>query len=304
MTPGPLRACAAGRGVQDAAMNDASHADRPSLLYTIAFDPPGVTSARLLARMLTGSAVRSYWPGEVVALVNAPLPLFMVPRAGLREELVETPDLDGPALQALAERWKAAAHPLLDGAAFEWVMFADADCVCLRGLEHLLREQQEADILYQTVPGRGVWEPEYGAFLTTEITGSPEREAKALPAARRGITSGVWAVRGEVYHAVMQEWLRLQTDELPLRDTARPAQAAWNRLVREAAQHGWRARPFESGEVAHPLMDDSGWRLYKDAALLHAAGGSDKEKREFLFGQYVQRYFYDPGLALLNIMDM
>jgi hypothetical protein len=275
---------------------------RPWLFYTIAFDPPGITGARQLAKMLAGSVIRNFWPGDMVVLVNAPHPLFMVPRGGLREEWIETPELRGPKLAEVAQQWKAEAPSVLDGAAYEWVMFADADCLCLRGLEHLLRERVDADILYQPVPGRGAWEADYAAYLSQEETGAPEPGAKGLPPARCGITSGVWAVRGEIYAAVMEEWARIQSSE-PVHSGARREQGAWNRLIRDAAQHGWRAQRFEAREIEHPLVENGGWKLYRDAALLHATGGTEAERVEFLFGHYVQRYFYDPALTLLNVLE-
>ena len=181
-------------------------------------------------------------------------------------------------------------------------MFADADCVCLRGLEHLLREKPDADILYLPVPGRGAWEAEYSAYLSQEETGAPEPGARGLPPSRCGITSGVWAVRGELYAAVMEEWARIQSTE-PLPGGTRREQGAWNRLIRDAAQHGWRAQRFEAREIEHPLLDNGGWKLYRDAALLHATGGTEAERHEFLFGLYMQRYYYDPALTLLNVLE-
>jgi hypothetical protein len=81
------------------------------------------------------------------------------------------------------------------------------------------------------------------------------------------------------------------------------ARAAWNLLIRRAADHGWRARPFEPGEIAHPLLEAVPWQHYRDAALLHATGGALPERVEFLFGHYMQRYFYDPALTLLNVLE-
>ena len=275
---------------------------RPWLFYTIAYDPPGITGARQLAKMLAGSVVRNFWPGEVLVLVNAPYPIFQVPRAGLREEYIETPEMSAAELAALAQAAKAEAGTIFKGTDYEWVMFADADCLCLRGLEHLLRERPEADILYQPVPGRGAWEVEYAAYLTEEETGPRELGTKGLPASRCGITAGVWAVRGDIYTAVMQEWGRIQLTD-PLRPGGRREQGAWNKLIRDAAQHGWRAKAFEPREIAHPLVESGGWKLYRDAALLHATGGTEAERQEFLFGHYLQRYFYDPALTLLNVLE-
>jgi hypothetical protein len=288
------------RGPMSAVQNETCPVQRPWLFYTVAFDPPGMTGARQLAKMLAGSVLRSAWPGEMAVLVNAPIPLFMVPRAGLFEHYIETPPLDGVPLREASEHARMEARGVLDAASCEWVMFADSDCLCVRNLEHLLREREDADILYQPLPGRGVWQPEYGAYLPEEKEDAAP--AKVLPSARCGITAGVWAVRGEIYAAVMEEWSRILAVPPP-RFCPRMAQAAWNLLIRRAADHGWRARPFEPGEIAHPLLEAVPWQHYRDAALLHATGGALPERVEFLFGHYMQRYFYDPALTLLNVLE-
>jgi hypothetical protein len=103
----------------------------------------------------------------------------------------------------------------------------------------------------------------------------------------------------------MEAWERIMSGkpDFPTRWTE---QGAWNRLVRDCLSGWlpWRARPFEAHEIQFPLHLDKDWKRYKDAAVLHAVGGTPKEKIEFLFGMYMQKFFCDPATTLVNLLDM
>jgi hypothetical protein len=101
----------------------------------------------------------------------------------------------------------------------------------------------------------------------------------------------------------MEEWVLIQANDPPQVTTSRE-QSAWNRLIIDAAEHGWRAEPFEPHEVQFPLGADKDWRLYKDAAIVHCSGAQVPERIQFMFGLYMQRFFHDPASTLLNIMEM
>lgn len=68
----------------------------PHLAYTIAFDPPGSSGHRVLARLLASSLRRTFFNGDVIVFRNSEAPLFLVERKGLEEVFIETPDLHGP----------------------------------------------------------------------------------------------------------------------------------------------------------------------------------------------------------------
>ena len=134
-----------------------------------------------------------------------------------------------------------------------------------------------------------------------------------------GVNSGTWAVRGQDFEHIMRRWDELQ-DGNPLRATNWREQSAWNRIIEDSRIQGnhiqrhsvlWGAvdrhiqsREFESGEIQFPLLIETDWRSYSEAAIIHATGGSPEQKRNFLFGMYMQRFFGDSAHTLINIMEM
>ena len=265
-----------------------------NLLYTVAFDPPGEGGMRQLVKMLGSSVVRTGFTGDMALFRNAEEPVFAVGRPGIAEVMVDTPPLHGSKLTDFARGWKTQAGGYFEPENYGWIVFLDADCLCLRNIDHLLTERS-GDILYQMETGRRRAEAPFHGYLTDE-------EMKAS-GPRWGISSGTWAVRGRSYPAVMQEWARIQA-EAPVRGTDWREQGAWNRLILDAAQHGWKAEPLEAHEVQFPFGDDKDWNLYRDAAVVHCSGGAVMDKIQFLFGLYMQRFFFDRSCALLNMVEM
>lgn len=241
------------------------------------------------------------------------------------------------ALARVAMSWKYRARNYIDASKYGWVMFIDADCLALRNLDHLLPilsrqrgsnlapplsglyEEVEAEILYQPEPGRSVVEEVFAAYLGDPMTEKPTKMGD-------GINSGTWAVRGEHYQAVMEVWEAIEMTR-PQCMTQWTEQGAWNRLIFEVGRMrdvkepadplegsvlpnlllgklaGLRARAFEVEEVQFPLHLHKDWKRYKEAALLHAAGGTLKEKIEFLYGMFMQRFYGDAATTLVNILE-
>lgn len=298
--------------------------DGINLIYTLAFDPVGHGGTRQMVKMLGGSVARTYFTGDMVIYRNSQQPVFLVQRAGIDEVFVVTPELENQALADYAGAWKARAREVIEAERYDWVMFLDADCLVLRNIDHLLTDR-DCDILFQPEHGRSKAESDFNGYQTDEEMEAlrasssklqaPNTQASEAPhspvstlhsplsPARTAINSGTWAVRGKCYAQVMEEWARIQAAE-PVRETKSRAQSAWNRLMLDAAQHGWRAEPFEAHEVQFPFHLDKDWMRYKDAAIVHCAGGTLLEKIEFMFGLYMQKFFFDPGCTLLTIVEM
>ena len=268
-----------------------------NLLYTVAFDAPETGGMRQMVKMLGGSVVRTGFSGDMVIFRNGLHPVFLVGRQGIGEEYVETPLMDPRNLGEYSKAWKARAAEAFDSECYGWVVFLDADCLCLRNIDHLLTDQ-DCDILYQPETGRAMKEGAFNGYLK-----AGEMEQRGDSGSRRGINSGTWAVRGTCFRQVMEKWMLIQAEE-PVRETASREQSAWNRLILDAARYGWRAQPFEAHEVQFPLGFDKDWKLYKDAAIIHCTGGTVPEKIQFMFGLYMQRFFHDASSTLLNVVEM
>lgn len=272
----------------------------PNLAYSIAFDPPGHGGMRQMVKMLAASMSRTYFGGDLVVFRNSPQPIFLVQRQGIEEVYIETPGLFGQELANLAMAWKAKARdylPPLDR--YGKVLFVDADSVCLRNVDHLL-DGDSWDIRYQTEPGRTNRDGVFNGYFTGTEHGT------AGAALRDGVNSGTWAVRAECYTEVMLEWERIMARKMTAESIWRE-QGAWNRLVLDQVAKNdpkWRAEKFESHEVQFPLHLDKDWKRYKDAAILHCMGGSTREKLEFMYGAFMQKFFFDETMTFLNILEM
>lgn len=105
-------------------------------------------------------------------------------------------------------------------------------------------------------------------------------------------------MRTEHYRAVMEEWARIHAGA-PLRARNGSDQPAFNRLLLDTAL---RTRHFEREEIQFPSFQGK-WADWREAALLHVAGGRVEVKLEQLTGFFYSRYLGDPTGLLLGLMD-
>jgi hypothetical protein len=260
------------------------------LLYTIAIDPPGSPGHRTLAKMLVSSLLKTWFTGDIVVFRNTSEPLFQVPRQGVTEYEIETPDYHGVADEQEAWRYKFRVREHLKVKGYDKVVFLDADCLALRNIDHLL--EGEWDIGWYPEPGRSVTLPQFHCFLT-------DGELRLLKS-RMGANSGSLAIRAERYHEVMEAW-----EKIDLGPTKRPRecsdQASWNRFLLDTPL---KKHPFEKGEIQFPLFLHPSFHEWKNAALVHAIGGMTREKMRFLWGLYIQTFYFDDRATMLNLIEM
>jgi hypothetical protein len=270
------------------------------LAYTVAFDPPGSPGHRNMAKMLASSLVRTCFDGDVVIFRNSPEPIFRVQRKGVEEYFIETPELEGLQGAEFSWCWKYLVRNLLPVERYERVVFLDADSLVLRNMDHLLEGRW--DIAYQPEMGLNMSGGQFSCFLSAEeLTGLK----------RAGINSGTLAVRGEIFREVMAEWERIDVGETP-RERHCSDQGSWNRLVLDAearcrsglAEKPWRCRPFERGEVQFPMHLEPQFKQYSTAAVVHCLGGDTRVKLRFMFGLYMNTFFFDDAGVMLNLLDM
>src|SRR5687767_8175146 len=165
-----------------------------NLVYTVALGPRGTSGHQTMAKLLVSSLLRTRFSGDIVVFHNAPAPLFMVPRAGVREVLQpiddETAGEVGFARFANLHKYDLAAH--LDPAGYDKVMFLDSDVLVLRNIDHLLAG--DWDLAIYTEPGTRIQDAPYGAALTSD-----ERQSLM----HEGINSGTWAVAAPRFHELL-----------------------------------------------------------------------------------------------------
>jgi hypothetical protein len=113
-----------------------------NLAFTTILDPHGSRQWRSCGKLWAASLLRHQWGGRIRIARNFPQPLFPVERADLHEEEfaaslggAKSKEVDW---KALAREHQLEAAGVMAGAdKFEWILFADADCVATRNLDHL-----------------------------------------------------------------------------------------------------------------------------------------------------------------------
>ena len=269
------------------------------LAFTVALDPPGSPGHRSMARMLVSSLVRTHFDGDVVIFHNWEEPIFRVLRHGVHEIRVKAPEIHGLPGAEEAWCWKYRVRAWLEAAAYDKVLFLDADCLALRNLDHLL--EGEWDIAFQPETGLSITLPQFSCFLTDE-------ERRTLK--RNGVNSGTLAVRGSQFSEIMEEWERIDSGE-PKQPRHCSDQGSWNRLLLDhttrtslTTSPRWKAVPFQRGEVQFPMYLHPQFNLYKDAALVHCLGGDTRVKLQFMFGLYMSTFFWDEASTISSLLDM
>ncbi|MDB6137532.1 MAG: hypothetical protein JWO94_604 [Verrucomicrobiaceae bacterium] len=261
------------------------------LAYTLALDhPPGALGHRNMAKFLVLSLLRTRFDGEIVVFKTSPAPLFMVPRAGVREITIDPGEHGDEHFWNYAQSWKFRVHELLDVTGCDKVLYLDADCLALRNINLLLKG--DWDLAFYREPGSCAADEGFNCFIS-------EEEAATL--ACNGVNGGVLAVAAGHFHEVMAEWQRIHFGPAQ-RPKYFTDQAALNRLVIDS---GLRHRVFTREEVSAPFSHDPRAQDYLAAGLVHLAGSTDlHEKLRFMLGLYVSTFFFDPQATLLNILEI
>ena len=94
------------------------------LVYTLALDhPPGALGHFTMAKFLVLSLLRTHFDGDIVVFKNSDVPLFMVPRAGVREVFIQTPDPESELYWDYAQSFKFRVRHHLEVADYDKVLF-------------------------------------------------------------------------------------------------------------------------------------------------------------------------------------
>ena len=260
------------------------------LAYTIALDhPPGAVGHRTMAKFLVLSLLRTRFSGDIVVFKNTRTPLFMVPRAGVREVFIEAGPPQDEDFWDHAQSWKFRVRHELKVEGYDKVLFLDADCLALRSLDPLL--EGDWDVAVYPEPGSRAGELWFNCFI-------PDEEAAGLTC--EGINGGTLAVRAERYHEVMAEWERVHFGPAP-RPRFFADQAALTRLVIDT---GLRTRRFTRTEITTPFAYDPRAEDYLRSRLVHLAGTVHFDlKLRFMFGLYMSTFFFDEQTTLMHILD-
>ncbi len=261
------------------------------LVYTLALDhPPGALGHRHMAKFLVLSLLRTRFDGEIVVFKTSAEPLFMIPRAGVREIIVHPEDHGDEHFWNYAQAWKFKVRDHLDVTGFDKVLYLDADCLALGSLNSML--EGDWDLAFYSEPGSRAGDEGFNCFIS-------EEEAATLSC--EGVNGGVLAVSAARYHEVMSEWERIHFGPAQ-RTKYFTDQAALNRLVIDSPLC---KRVLTRSEVAAPFSHDPRAQDYFASQLVHLAGSTDLyEKLRFMFGLYMNTFFFDEQATLLNILEI
>lgn len=259
-----------------------------------------------MAKLLCSSLLRGFWSGRIIVFRNFEQPLFPVERKGLDEVFIETSALSkgmstrdsGQASlsEALQARFKAVEW-IEDPCQYDWISYLDADCLALRDIEHLFAG--EADVLVQGEEGRLMWSDRAfnGYFDPKDARPRPSGRNGWL--GRTGINAGTFAVRGNKFTELLDEWRRIY-ESSPAGHTEFRDQTAFNKLLMETSM---KVQAFERGEIMFPFHLDKGFLDYNKAALLHFVGGEQKDKIGLAFGLHMMRTYGEEGGLFLDLME-
>jgi len=260
------------------------------LIYTLALDLPGELGQFHLTKLLVSSLLRTRFSGDVVVFRTAPHPLFLVPRAGVREVQLKLPRKAprGPDFIPYAQSQKHEVGAHIDVAGYDKIMFIDADSLAVRNVDHLF--DGDWDLAVMREGETRIQQMMFGGYLTPE-----EREQLTCG----GINSGTFAVRSTRFHDLLEQWRTIERTPVP---GYLPEQSAFNRVVLD-----WNGSRIDwpRTEVLLPLVISASYRQCVDATLLHAAGGGTPEDRaQFLYGIFASTFLFDSRMTLFNAMEM
>jgi hypothetical protein len=248
-----------------------------NLIYTICFDKNDHYLHAKMCGVFVVSLLKTYFTGDILIFRNFPAPIFPLEMKGVEEVFIDQTH-EGWA-NSMAWKWRVAQW--INASKYDKIAYFDCDCLALRNIDHLF--SGEWDILYQPERHWEITKPPYNCFLTRQ-------EMKTLK--QPGVNAGSFAVRGNLYQEVMKQWGAIDAGPTTQPRTCSD-QAAWNRLLLDTKL---RKRQFERGEIQFPLLIEKSWMDYKQAAILHAAGGHPyaEQKLNFLYGMYAQTFHLNP----------
>jgi hypothetical protein len=243
-----------------------------------------------MAKFLVLSLLRTRFSGDIVVFKNTPEPLFMVPRAGVREIFIKAKPPKKQKFWDYAQSWKFRVRHHIDVAGYDKVLFLDADCLALQNIDSLLAGRWDIGIYPE--PGTRAGMHWYNTFI-------PDEEASELTC--EGINGGTLAVRAAIYHDVMAEWERIHSGRA-VRPRFLADQGALTRLVLDTSL---RQRRYLGDDIATPFAFDQHPGQYFGSRMVHLAGTVAFElKLRFMFGLYLNTFFFDQQATLLHILDL
>ena len=275
-----------GRSGRADAQTDASG---PRLLaYTIAFDRPGSTVYRAMAKLLLSSLLRTGFGGDIIVFHNGEAPMFLTGRADVSEIYADPLDIDR-SLSEAGCRFKYAAAAHIDASRYDHILYLDCDCLALDNVDELIADT-DYSLGYVPEPGMNLAHDGFqGHFDDAELRTLGDRE---------GSNAGVWYCRATDYPAMCAEVLRLYGVAPVKPPRFWGDQAQWNRMLVDGR---FPARKLTERDVAMPTLYQVDFRVWGKAKLLHFAG--EGERLPLMFGVFCYPFYGGAAPLLIDFLE-
>lgn len=262
---------------------------RDVLLYTIAFDPPGMRVQAGMARLLVESLRTAGYAGGILLFRNG-APVFAHRQWELEEREIHTRNLTGLDLAECGCRFKyEAAAKLTDAANYRRIVYLDADMLALRDPEALWSSDE--DILWMGEPESSLQGRSCQGHLTEEdLKRHPDRQAA---------NSGMWSIRGDRCREIMAEVLRI-LDSPRVGSKSWGDQPAWNKALLSSK---FSTRQLPPDLVGFPAAFSPHYGNYRQSALLHFLGLPPEQKLPLMLGHWAAHRFRGKTALLMDLLD-
>lgn|GEM_PF-1648816 len=260
------------------------------LIYTIAFDPPGVGYHRFMAKLLVSSIYCTGFSGDLIVFKNCIENIFAQSQRHVTEVRINT-DAYGDDFAYRCQTFKYMAREFVQATSYDNVIFIDADCLCLDNPSELA--SQEVELGYAVQPLGRLVDQGCNAYLTSEELQMFERTRECE------INSGTFFVKGALFDMLLEEWRRVDLRK-PLREK-HSDQPAWVRVVLDSKL---KRRPFQSGLVVrYPLWEQCAADNFHKAIVLHFCGLTPKQKLAHMVGHYCAHFDTDLLERSLSLLE-
>lgn len=269
------------------------------LVYTVAFDLGGNYYSRVLAKMLVLSLLKTMSNVDVFVFHNSPAPLFLLPLANVVEYPFSGPQPEGRNTADYyrdCASWRYLARNFLDVENYDWVLYLDADCLVLHSIDRWFSEF--------ALSGKDVIVvPEYGKASTLpQFSPIDTALPKTTLVHPLGFNAGTFAVRASMFFQFLTDW---ENNAKLLEYSAAPSDRKWADQIAFNSVLGKKYRRFlvPKRQVSFAFDRDATWADIRKSILVHAVGGTLEEKCKYIFGLYMESFYFDSTGLFLEILN-
>lgn len=260
------------------------------LVYTIAFDAPGTSAYRTMAKFFASSLIRSGYNGDLIIFRNTVHPIFAMGRTGVRENFISTDAILGRDRVEAAASMKYLAASAINELPYKKIAFCDCDCLFLKPLQDIVEWDASIQYSEEQLP---MGHNNFNGYLS---------DSERSGATRAGVNSGFWIVDSQHYRKLMRQWHSIAITERVHPNSIWGDQPAWNRVILDSTL---KSVGFSRATVKFPALYDTNFLDWRNGSVLHFCGpGMDlAAKLEFISGVWFQTFYSDGAHVVSEILN-